>query len=164
MWNDNYYGYDRKEMAIDFYKSDEWKDLRYRAFKFYGNKCACCGRGPEDGVILNVDHIIPLSMNWNKRLDINNLQILCRDCNLGKSNTDSVNWKDGNYVPICKSVPLVESVSVIKRGRNRYLYTDDSFIRGWVNNYWLGLDNTETITKEQAIDLVKYILCQQKPY
>lgn len=151
-----------KETAEAFYRSDEWREIRYRAFKYYGNKCACCGRGPEDGVILNVDHIIPLSMNWSTRLDINNLQILCQTCNLGKTNVDSVNWRDGSYVPICKSVPLISPIPVLKKGKSKFISSDDSFIKSWVNNFWLCLKDTRAITKEQAVDLVKYVLQQYK--
>lgn len=165
MRNNTFYDNDKvdyKEMALNFYKSEEWRKLRYRALKYYGNKCSCCGKGPEDGVVIDVDHIVPLSLNWNKRLDIGNLQILCKTCNLGKGNVDSVNWREGNYMPICKTVSCISSVPKTKRGKNRYPYTDDSFIRSWVNNFWLGLDKAETMTKEQAINLVKYILQQQK--
>ena len=34
---------------------------------------------------LNIDHIKPLKTHWNLRLDINNLQILCKDCNKFKA-------------------------------------------------------------------------------
>lgn len=47
--------------------------------------CSMCGRRPPH-VVLNVDHIIPLTVNWERRMDPNNLQVLCADCNQGKSN------------------------------------------------------------------------------
>jgi len=48
--------------------------------------CNHCGRSParDVEVILNIDHIIPWSKGGETRLD--NLQTLCQDCNLGKSN------------------------------------------------------------------------------
>ena len=33
---------------------------------------------------IHVDHIKPKSKHWDLRLDINNLQVLCEDCNFGK--------------------------------------------------------------------------------
>lgn len=76
----------------DFYKSKEWRDLRYRALKLYGRLCMCCGRKPPD-VALHVDHIIPRSKAPELELEITNLQILCEDCNLGKSNKDSIDYR-----------------------------------------------------------------------
>jgi 5-methylcytosine-specific restriction endonuclease McrA len=52
-------------------------------FEKYGRKCAFCGKGASDGVKLHIDHIIPLSKDGTD--DISNLQILCDEHNLGKS-------------------------------------------------------------------------------
>ena len=46
--------------------------------------CQMCGRTPADGVVLHVDHIFPVSKGGTN--DEDNLQTLCRDCNLGKFN------------------------------------------------------------------------------
>lgn len=88
--------YDR---GNDNFNSDswkkEWRKLRYQAFKKYGNSCCCCGRSPSNDhtVVLHVDHIKPKSMYPNLSLDIQNLQILCADCNFAKSNTDDTDWR-----------------------------------------------------------------------
>ena len=90
-----YYNQKKKsyaELAKEFYLSQEWKELRYSVLKEQGGKCQLCGRSRKDGVVLHVDHIIPLSKDWSKRLDKDNLQVLCEDCNLGKSNKDSICW------------------------------------------------------------------------
>ncbi len=51
-------------------------------------KCLSCGRtAREDGILLEVDHIIPRSKGGTD--DISNLQTLCKKCNIGKSNKDS---------------------------------------------------------------------------
>lgn len=76
----------------DWYLSDAWKKLRYQAIVKYGNRCKCCGRGPKDGVSIHVDHIRPKSLWPQLALNIDNLQILCSDCNLGKGNKDRINW------------------------------------------------------------------------
>lgn len=80
-----------------FYQSIEWRKVRYEVLREQKGKCQCCGRSAKDGVVLNVDHIIPLSKDWSKRLDKDNLQVLCEDCNLGKSNTDSIDWRRGFF-------------------------------------------------------------------
>lgn len=77
----------------DFYKSRKWQKLRYSALLRYGNRCMCCGRGVYEGVILHVDHIRPKSLWPHLAYNIDNLQILCNDCNLGKGNRDRMNWK-----------------------------------------------------------------------
>ena len=86
-----------REMAQKFYRSGEWRALRYEILKENKGKCSLCGRGAKDGVIIHVDHIIPLSKDWSRRLDKNNLQVLCDDCNLGKSNKDSTDWRAEPY-------------------------------------------------------------------
>lgn len=73
-----------------FYESKEWLELRYLALKKFGRKCLCCF---ATGVEIHVDHIKPLSLYPDLALNIDNLQTLCRACNLGKSNTDSIDWR-----------------------------------------------------------------------
>lgn len=76
-----------------FYSSQKWKELRYIALQQSGGKCTLCGASAKDGVQLHVDHIIPRSVAPKKRFDLDNLQILCSDCNLGKSNYDTTDWR-----------------------------------------------------------------------
>lgn len=79
--------------AQDFYKSTAWRSLRYDVLKEQGAKCQLCGRGRKHDIVLHCDHIMPLSKDWSKRLDKDNIQVLCDDCNLGKSNKDSIDWR-----------------------------------------------------------------------
>jgi len=71
-----------------FYTSWEWKRARYEALRIHGNRCQCCGWTPNDTKHghLVVDHIKPRSKHPSLQLDVNNLQVLCNDCNMGKSN------------------------------------------------------------------------------
>lgn len=59
--------------------------LRYRILKRDSFRCVACGRSPalEPGVLLHVDHVLPWSRGGETMED--NLQTLCADCNLGKS-------------------------------------------------------------------------------
>ena len=51
-------------------------------------KCVLCGAAPEidSDVRLHVDHIVPRSKGGSN--EMSNLQVLCSECNLGKSNRD----------------------------------------------------------------------------
>lgn len=42
---------------------------------------------------MHVDHIKPRSKYPELELEFTNLQILCADCNLGKRNHDSIDWR-----------------------------------------------------------------------
>ena len=86
-------GRQRKCDRSSFYKSSAWKKLRYKVLKTSNGKCALCGCGAADGVVLHVDHIIPRSKRPDLSLDANNLQVLCDACNLAKSNRDEIDWR-----------------------------------------------------------------------
>ena len=60
--------------------------LRFTVMKRDNFKCCMCGRSPATtpGLELHIDHIIPWSKGGETTID--NLQTLCSDCNLGKSN------------------------------------------------------------------------------
>ena len=55
---------------------------RMAVLEKYKFKCAYCGATALDGVALEVDHIIPISKGGSN--DMENLQILCKPCNIGK--------------------------------------------------------------------------------
>lgn len=76
-----------------FYSSPEWQSIRYKAFDLHGNHCQCCGRHPTDGVVMHVDHIIPRVLKPELSLDVNNLQILCELCNMGKRADYITDWR-----------------------------------------------------------------------
>jgi len=61
--------------------------VRYDILK-RDRKCMLCGASPEtdNEVRLHVDHIVPRSKGGSN--DFSNLQTLCMECNLGKSNRD----------------------------------------------------------------------------
>ena len=60
--------------------------LRFLVMKRDNFKCCFCGRSPATtpGLELHIDHIKPWSMGGETIFE--NLQTLCSDCNLGKSN------------------------------------------------------------------------------
>jgi 5-methylcytosine-specific restriction endonuclease McrA len=76
----------------DFYKSQRWKNLRIQALDKY-RACLACGKGPKDGVVLHVDHVFSRTIYPEYALNINNLQVLCEDCNLGKGNVATYDFR-----------------------------------------------------------------------
>lgn len=64
-------------------RRDISNSLRVKVLMRDGATCRLCGIRPEQGAQLHVDHIIPWSKGGETTLD--NLQILCSKCNLGKS-------------------------------------------------------------------------------
>jgi 5-methylcytosine-specific restriction endonuclease McrA len=85
-------GYSAREYR-EFLNSDEWRRLRYDVLRQTGGTCCLCGRSRKGGVVIHVDHVVPASVDWSRRMDVTNLQSLCEDCNLGKSNSYSDDWR-----------------------------------------------------------------------
>jgi len=79
--------------ADKFYSSAKWKEMRYITLQQSDGKCCLCGAMARDGVSLHVDHIKPRSLFPELAYQLDNLQVLCSDCNMGKSNYDDTDWK-----------------------------------------------------------------------
>jgi 5-methylcytosine-specific restriction endonuclease McrA len=58
--------------------------LRYKVLKKDSFKCVACGHSAIDGAKLHLDHKLPFSLGG--LTELNNLQTLCSDCNISKSN------------------------------------------------------------------------------
>jgi 5-methylcytosine-specific restriction endonuclease McrA len=76
-----------------FYKSGAWIALRYKVLLRDGRKCASCGITPNEGAIMNVDHIKPRRKYPHLSLEPDNLQVLCSDCNAGKGNWSETDFR-----------------------------------------------------------------------
>lgn len=76
-----------------FLSTFEWRRVRMEALKKYGPRCMCCGATPATGAVMNVDHIKPRKKWPSLALDVNNLQVLCHECNHGKGNWDQTDWR-----------------------------------------------------------------------
>ncbi len=85
-----------EEKLLINYKPEENRGiplgLRLKILDRDNFRCKLCGRSPatELGVQLHIDHIIPFSKGGKSILE--NLQTLCMDCNLGKSNKRGKNY------------------------------------------------------------------------
>jgi hypothetical protein len=76
-----------------FLETFEWRRARMKALKRYGARCQCCGASPMTGAVMNVDHIKPRKLFPHLALSLDNLQVLCHDCNHGKGNWDMTDWR-----------------------------------------------------------------------
>lgn len=94
------------DSTISFYETKRWKYLRARAIRIYGKKCRKCALETQ---FVHVDHIKPRSLYPELQWNFNNLQVLCKRCNLEKSNLHDTNY-EGN-------LELIDSVRE-KAGRN----------------------------------------------
>ena len=82
-----------RQREPSFYATRAWKELRYKVLIKNGQRCQCCGASAIQGASLHVDHIKPRSFYPELALDESNLQILCGDCNIGKSNKDVTDFR-----------------------------------------------------------------------
>ena len=76
-----------------FLESFEWRSLRMMALKKHGATCQCCGASPATGAVMHVDHIKPRKFFPKLALVLDNLQVLCGECNHGKGNWDMTDWR-----------------------------------------------------------------------
>lgn len=80
----------------NLYLSDQWKSLRRKVLAIYGNDCMCC---PKTNIKSpHIDHIKPSSKFPNLAYDIMNLQVLCEECNLDKSNIRTTDYRSEDQI------------------------------------------------------------------
>ncbi|QSX34231.1 HNH endonuclease [Shewanella avicenniae] len=74
---------------VDFYQSSAWRKLRLQVLQTREHRCAICNRTQaEHNIAVEVDHIKPRSKYPELALALDNLQILCLDCNRGKADDE----------------------------------------------------------------------------
>ena len=71
-----------------FYTSTAWREARLLALARLGRCCCRCGSRRR----IVVDHIVPVRVSWEARLDQRNLQILCADCHNGPKKREERTW------------------------------------------------------------------------
>lgn len=81
--------YDSWKLRKEYEESSKYerslmtKSLRYDVLSRDNYKCCVCGVTAKEGAKLHVDHIVPIAKGG--KTVIENLQTLCENCNLGKS-------------------------------------------------------------------------------
>lgn len=78
----------------EIYSTPLWDRLRYEVLERDGRQCAACKSTDVDGVGIHVDHIHPVSKRPDLAFNIDNLQVLCGQCNRGKSNRFETDWRE----------------------------------------------------------------------
>lgn len=63
-----------------FYHSQEWKAARLQVLERDAYRCQVCKRAGRLTVADTVHHIIPVKVDSSKRLDLDNLESICRAC------------------------------------------------------------------------------------
>lgn len=69
-------------------KNPRWKGGKYPYWRLQAkkrDKHTCQGCGIKDEEVLVVDHIIPVSVDSSKELELSNLITLCANCHIKKS-------------------------------------------------------------------------------
>ena len=64
------------------------KRLRFEVLRRDGYRCQLCGLQQKDGIVLHLDHKVPVSKGGPTTIE--NLWTLCQPCNSGKSDSDLV--------------------------------------------------------------------------
>lgn len=79
---------------LDYY-NPEYRKLRHEVFIRDGEECAKCGNKPPK-FIMHIDHIKPVSKYPDLFLNKDNMQVLCAECNLDKSNKNEIDYRNKN--------------------------------------------------------------------
>ena len=87
-----------KSKKVDFYTSKKWIALTKKVRELYRCGCMKCGR---DNIETHIDHIFPRSLYPKFQHSIFNLQILCKDCNLEKSNKNTIDYRTAEQRKKC---------------------------------------------------------------
>mgnify|MGYP001594291912 CR=1 FL=1 len=93
----------QEKYGKSFYTSERWIYLRYRVLDRSNGRCELCGRGKGEGAILHVDHIKPKSVFPELQYKIENLQVLCNFCNIGKADGEPTDWRK---IPVDRTLPI----------------------------------------------------------
>jgi 5-methylcytosine-specific restriction enzyme A len=91
---DKYYDrYKRNKKSKEFYNSTEWLKVRQAALARDKYLCVHCLKSNRITKADVVDHIIPITVDWCKRLSLDNLQSLCHTCHNRKTTEDKRKYK-----------------------------------------------------------------------
>ena len=86
--NKHYDTHKRDKKANAFYQSTEWERVRSQVLSRDKGLCLECIRNKRITFADVVDHIIPIKVAWDRRLDNTNLQSLCHACHNKKTARD----------------------------------------------------------------------------
>lgn len=90
---DKEYNRQRDPRSRKFYGSARWKKLRNKYIK-QNPLCEHCQEKDKVTAATEVDHIIPIEVDWSRRLEWNNLQSLCHRCHMQKTQEDKKKYNE----------------------------------------------------------------------
>lgn len=80
--------YVRDQESRKLYQSKEWQRVRQYVIAKGKGLCVRCLANKQFIKFDVVDHIIPVQVDWSRRLDPDNCQLLCHACHNRKTNED----------------------------------------------------------------------------
>lgn len=86
----------RDKQSTDFYNSKPWRLTKKAALDRDNYLCVHCLSRSKTTAAEEVDHIIPIKVDWTKRLSTDNLQSLCCKCHRVKTRADKLKYKELN--------------------------------------------------------------------
>lgn len=102
--NNRYYDrYQRNRKHDQFYHSKAWIQLREYIRIRDNGLCQQCLKEKRITVGTIADHIIPIELDWAKRLDEDNIQLLCQPCHNTKTAEDRTSKQPKSKVKIIKA-------------------------------------------------------------
>ena len=91
-----------KKKTNPFYSTNAWSKLS-RQFKINNPLCVMCESRGIVRVVKYVDHKIPILIDYELRLDVNNLQSLCAKCHAKKTKAIDVELLKGKVAKALSS-------------------------------------------------------------
>ncbi len=99
-------------MALDKLNSRRYRAHREKVFKIHGHVCAYCG---TDEGQMHIDHIIPRKVGGDHSIE--NLQVLCKSCNLRKAaRSEGVFLSKAATPPVFSSSLYPKTTSTVQAG------------------------------------------------
>ena len=86
-----------KKITHKFYNTAKWKRVS-KNYKVNNPLCEMCSKRDVVRIGEYVDHIIPIQIDYELRLDIENMQCLCSKCHAHKTQRHDVQLLQGKEV------------------------------------------------------------------
>ena len=78
----------RDRKAAEFYRTSEWQRLAERRLALDHYLCRNCLAEQKLTRATEVDHVIPIRVRWDLRLELSNTRSLCHRCHMRKTAED----------------------------------------------------------------------------
>lgn len=115
------------------YDNLTWDILRKQIFSIFDKRCMCCG----SKYLIHVDHIKPKALFPKLQYDLNNLQVLCIECNYLKSSLFFHDFRDPNNVKYeysfkAKELGLIGDADPLKKKHIDCLVNKKALVRNCI--------------------------------